>query len=173
MCSWSWPHSWASLMPTHSIRPTFTECLLYPKHQTGTHKWIRSLTSRSWLSSGETDTSTDHYTAQFDRDSIWGVSEILQSLFSNSLLGHFHRWLISSVMFCPPSFYPGFSFRRSFLLFLLWPDNLFKDSVTIKSNTENLYVQREKWSHTDKWKMRFALVCSGWIPLVKIYFKNI
>lgn len=44
-------------------------------------------------------------------------------------------------LFCPPSFYPGFSFRRSFLLFL-WPDNLFKDSATIRSNTENLYVQR-------------------------------
>lgn len=62
--------------------------------------------------------------------------------FSNSLLGHFHRWLISSIMSCPSSFYPGFLFCRSLLSILLWPDNLFKDSATIKSNTENLDVQR-------------------------------
>lgn len=133
---------------------------------------VESLTSSSWQSVEETrHTHTNQYSiVQLDWDWIWGVSEILQSHFRQSLgslpqMAHFHHYVLIH-----PRFPPGILVCLILLLFLLWLDNLLKHSTTIKSNTENLYVQTWKWSFTDKWKIWFASVGSGWIPFVKIYF---
>ena len=63
---------------------------------------IESLTSSSWQSVEETrhtHTHKNQYSiAQLDWDWIWMFQKFFSHI-SDSLLGHFHRWLIPTIMF--------------------------------------------------------------------------